>query len=271
MSEDRGGMLSHSRVQVWFDSQTFESGRIDKSLLRILPEQFIDLSISYLNKFIRTYKFVTNEYWLRPLIRRDIFSIQYILVDTEGNQESIYEMITAPNVVQFNGGKEFQLPDNDEKFLRTALVADFYDFGKEFLLNLTDNMTLGYYNIALVQAATFFEYFVYSGLRQKLSNTQLDKIRHKKECGCWVGISEVCEKGILEHFRVDFGTTDEFKALQTNALRYRNQIVHGELLESITKEQCEKAIESVRNAQAYLILHVFGDANGVPSTNQENR
>ena len=60
IAEDRGGMLSHCSVQVWFDSQTFNSGKIDKSVIRIMPEQFIDLSIKYLNKFIRTYRLVTN-------------------------------------------------------------------------------------------------------------------------------------------------------------------------------------------------------------------
>jgi hypothetical protein len=169
-------------------------------------------------------------------------------------------MITAPNLVEFNGGKEFQLPEKDEDLLRNALMSDIYDFGKEFLLNLSDNLSLGYYNIALVQAVTFFEYFVYSSLKQKLSKTKLNKIKKKKDCGCWVGISEVCERGILEYFDVDFGRTDEFKALQNNAFRYRNQIVHGELIESIDNEQCEKAIESVRNAQAYLIQNVFNEA-----------
>ena len=257
IEEDRGGMLSHSNIQVWFDSQTFDSGKIDKSVIRILPEQFMDLSIKYLNKFIKTYKLVTSEYWLRPLVWRDIFSVHYVLVDTDGNKEFVEEMITAPHQVQFNGGKEFQLPEETEVFLRNMLLVDNYDFGKEFLLNLSDNLSLDYYNISLVQAVTFFEYFVYSSLKQKLSKKKLDKIKRKEGCGCMVGISEVCERGIQEYFNVDFGGTDEFEALKNNALKYRNQIVHGELLESIDREKCDKAIESVRNAQAYLIQNVF--------------
>ena len=257
IEEDRAGMLSHTNVQVWFDSQTFDSGRIDKSVIRILPEQFIDLSIKYLNKFIQIYKLVTSEYWLRPLIRRDIFNVHYVLVDTDDNKELVEQLITAPHQVRFNGGKEFQLPEETETLLRNMLLSDIYDFGKEFLLNLSDNLSLGYYNISLVQAVTFFEYFVYSSLKQKLSRTKLNKIKKKEPCGCMVGISEVCERGIREYFNIDFGSTSEFKALKNNALKYRNLIVHGELLESIDKKKCEKAIESVRNAQAYLIQNVF--------------
>ncbi len=255
--EDRGGMLSHSNVQIWFDPQTFDSCKIDKGAIRLLPDQFIELSILYLNKFIKSYKLVTNEYWLRPLIRRDIFNVHYILVDTDGNKEFIEEMISGPHMVKFNGGKEFQLPAESEDLLRKILMSYGYDFGKEFLLNLTDNLSLGYYNIALVQAVTFFEYFVYSSLKQTLSKTKLNKIKKKERCGCLVGISEVCERGILTYFGVDFGSTEEFKALKKNALKYRNPIVHGDLLESIDKDKCDKAIASVKKAQEYLIQNVF--------------
>ncbi len=257
IEEDRGGMLSYSNVQIWFDSHTFDSDRIDKSVIRLLPEQFIDLSIGYLNRFIKSYRLVTNEYWLRPLSQTDILNIHYILIDTESNQERIEKMIQGPHPVTFSGGREFQLPDESEELLRSILMSEMYDFGKEFLLNLTDNLTLGYYNIALVQAVTFFEYFVHSSLKQTLSKTKLNEINRKEGCGCLVGISEICERGILTYFGVDFGGTEEFKALRDNALKYRNPIVHGELLESIDKEKCDKAIASVEKAQAYLIQNVF--------------
>jgi hypothetical protein len=162
--------------------------------------------------------------------------------------------------VEFNGGKEFVLPNQDEDLLRNILVSDVYDFGKEFLLNLNDNLSLGYYNITLIQAVTWFEYFVYSHLKQRLSKTKLDKLK-KKDCGCMVGISEVCERGFLEYFDVDFGNTDEFRCLKENALKYRNLIVHGELIERISKEACQKALESVHDAQEYLINNVFSEAD----------
>ena len=262
MQEDRGGMLSYSNVQVWFDSQTFNSGSIDKSLIRLLPEQFIELSIAYVNKFIKIYKLLTGSFWLRPIIRTDVLSFHCVLVDTNGNQERIDQLIS--HLVEFNGGDEFRLPDDIEPLFRNALVSDDYDFGGEFLLTLSDNRSLGYYKIALVQAVTFFEYFVYSSLSSALSKNKLDKIKKKEGCGCMVGISEVCERGIQEHFGVEFGDTAEFKSLRDNALKYRNQIVHGELLQSIDKETCDKAIESVRNAQEYLIKNVFDK----PSTNE---
>lgn len=259
IEEDRGGMLSYSRAQVWFDSQTFDSGRFDKSLIRLGPDQFIDLSIDYLNKFIKTYKLITNEYWLRPIIRKDIFNIQYILVDTDNNQQVCHEL-AMHHLVEFNGGKEFVLPDQDEDLLRKLLVSDVYDFDKEFLLNLNDNFSLGYYNITILQAVTWFEYFVYTHLKLRLSKTKLDKLK-KKDCGCMVGISEVCKRGFLEYFGVDFADTDEFRSLKENALKYRNPIVHGELIELINRETCQRALDSVHDAQEYLIKNVFSKAD----------
>jgi len=50
MEEDRGGMLSHSKVQIWFDSQTFDSGKIDKDVIRIIEIVLMSLIFN----FIRT-------------------------------------------------------------------------------------------------------------------------------------------------------------------------------------------------------------------------
>lgn len=257
ITEDRGGMLSHSKVQVWFDRQTFDSGNYKKETFRIMPDQFLDLSIEYLNKFIKLYRNVTNEYWLRPIIKEDVFNINSILIDTDNNQEVVHTLIPSHHNVEFNGGKPFKLDEKVETYFRNSLQSDLYDFRKELLLNIQDNFSLGYYNIALLQSVTAFENFVYSHLKDKLSRTKLDKIKKKEECGCMVGISEVCERGLKEFSEIDFGNTEEFKNLKEKALKYRNPIVHGNLLESIDKDTCEQGINAVQNAINYLYENIF--------------
>ena len=228
--EDRGGMLSHSKVQVWFDRQTFDSGEYNKETFRIMPDQFLDLSIEYLNKFIKSYRNITNEYWLRPVINEDVFNINSILIDTDNNQEVVHSL-SSHHILELNGGKPFKLDEKVETYFRNSLQSDHYDFRKELLLNIQDNFSLGYYNIALLQSVTALENFVYSHLKDKLSPTKLDKIKKKEECGCMVGISGVCERGLKKYFGIDFGNTEEFKNLKEKALKYRNPIVHGELVE----------------------------------------
>jgi len=146
-----------------------------------------------------------------------------------------------------------------EDNFRSCLQSKYYDLQKELELNIRDNFNLGYYNIALLQSVTSFEYFINSNLKTKLrlSNTKLNQIKKKEDCGCMVGISEICQRGLKKHFDVDFGNTEEFENLKNDALSHRNKIVHGELLESIDKETCKKGLKAVETAKEYLIETIF--------------
>lgn len=257
MEEDRGCILSYSRVQVWFDKQILISERIDINTVKIWSDQFIDLAIEYINKFVRIYKEITQDFWLRHIVKKDVFDYRYILVDENGNHEQTTTFIPLHHIIQFNGGKEFTLEENQVKALRALLVSDFFNLRNELIMHMLDNFSLGYYNVALIQANTIFENYVYSQLKNKLSKTKLNKIKKKEKCGCLVGISEVCERGIKEYFGIDFSNTSEFRSLKKNALRYRNLIVHGELLKNIDKETCEKGIKAIKAAEDYLSDNVF--------------
>jgi hypothetical protein len=103
------------------------------------------------------------------------------------------------------------------------------------------------YNIALIQCATLFEFFVYSELRKRFSNTKMDKMT-KKDCGCHIGIQQVCEVGLKEHVNFDFGATEEFVLLKQHVISVRNKIVHGTRLEMITISECEAAIDATMKA-----------------------
>jgi hypothetical protein len=263
MQEDRNSLLSYMNAQVWFDKQAFDSEFIKRELILDAGPQFLDLAIQYLNKFINVYKAVTGEYWLRPIVRNDIFSYQYFLVDWAENHVHINHLIPKHHCVQFNGGEEFKLTDSQEHLLRSHLVANEYDIRSELWLDMQNNFSLGYYNIALLQSITAFENLVYSQLKKTLSKTKLDKIKKKADCGCMAGITEVCTQGIKQYYGVNFSNTQEFLDLKNKALKYRNLIVHGEILEQIDQNICESGIEAVIAAENYLISNVFSS----PPTN----
>lgn len=122
---------------------------------------------------------------------------------------------------------------------------------------MLDNFSLGYYNTSLLQSVTLFENFVYTKLKETLSRSQLDKIKKKEKCGCLVGISEICTRGFKKYYEFDFETKVEWKNLKDNTLKFRNKIVHGELLESISKKQCELSINSVFEAKHLLENEIF--------------
>ena len=53
MEEDRNAFLSYTEIQIWFDSKMIDSDRIDKEAIGILPNQFLEISLEYTNKFIK--------------------------------------------------------------------------------------------------------------------------------------------------------------------------------------------------------------------------
>lgn len=188
---------------------------------------------------------------------KDIFNYKYALVDSEDQDETWIKHIPSHNQVWFNGGKEIQLEEKKDHILRKYLLENYYGFKDDLVSSMLDNFYLERYNIALIQSATLFENFIYSELKNKLSKSKLDKIKKKSGCGCMAGISEVCSRGIFEYFNFDFGATKEWKELKMHMLRLRNKIVHGELIKSISKKECQKALIAVKASQELLLQKVF--------------
>jgi len=255
--EDRCGIISHSSIQLWFDKQTLDQDTIDRSTLWMGSQQLLDRSIAYLNKFITLYRALTDEFWLRNVVKKDVFGIAYTLILENADPIRVVEVLPSHHALKCNGGKEFQLEADKEKLLRHLLQSEYMDVGKDFLLDMQDKYSLGNYNMALVQSVTYFEHYVYSRLKDMLSKTKLDKVKKKAECGCMAGISEVCERGILEILKNDFGSTAKYADLKRDALSKRNLIVHGEQLTNVTREECDAAISSVISAVEQLENDVF--------------
>ena len=246
IEKDRFGILSTTTVQVWFYQQSFNSPRIEKDMIRLMPLQFLPLALEYLNKLIRVYKQVKFESWIPQLTEREILALNCILIDNNREEERVTVTINQP--VTFNGGKNFSHTPIEDKLLRNSLVKNDINLQLELVLAADNNFDRMEYNLALIQCAIRFENYVYTYLNGKLSNTKLNNIKKKEPCGCLSGIYEVCTKGILSCFGFDFGNTDEFKAFHEKVLKIRNDLVHGERLDSITKEQCSEAIKATSNA-----------------------
>jgi hypothetical protein len=255
--QDRTSNYSHSIIQFWFYTDVIDSDRINKDLLFIIPEQFLILSLDCLNTFIHHYKIVTGEFWLRPMIAKDVFNFDYIIFDENDNRQQIWGF-AGGHVLHFNGGKEFKLEDKQESELRERLISDRYDFRSEVYYQMIDNYELGNFNNALIQSVTLFENFVYSNIADQLSRTKMNKFK-KKECGCLVGISEMCTRGLFQLFQFDFEATPEWQIFRDNCLRLRNKIVHGQIIKPITKDECKVAIDSSMAAQYLLNRDVFNN------------
>lgn len=256
IDEDRSGILSYMKIQIHFDNQIFKKN-IDKDKIILYSEVFFDISIEYINKFLKLYKHNSDQFWIRNVNKKDIFNYTYHLVDSDKNSITSTSSIPQGNPVKFNGGKEFKLEKSSDKIFRKLLKTNYNDLRNELIYDMQDSFSSGKYNIALLQSVMRFENFVYSNLKSnKISNTKIDKLK-KKECGCIIGISEICKRGFKEIFEIDFGNTKEFENLKKYALKYRNKIIHGDIIDDIGKEASYNAIKSVGNAEMYLVENVF--------------
>lgn len=189
MANDRYGILSKSKVQIWFDDQTFDN--MDRNNLIISHEYFFDLSISYLNAFLMNYRKATKEYWIRPLQKSYILGFNYVLLDSEQkhNQASI---IHTP--IHGNSGEEFSLSDVQETQLRNLCFTNQTNLAYDLYLSAIDNLDLGNYNNTIIDCSILFENFIYTVLENTLSKSKLDKIKKKPECNCHIGIYGVMKK-----------------------------------------------------------------------------
>ncbi|MBM9615266.1 hypothetical protein JWJ90_13360 [Desulfobulbus rhabdoformis] len=246
IENDRYGLLSKTEVQVWFDNQTFDNFEFGKDELIMKDRFFFNLSIKYLNKFLRNYKQVTREFWIRPVNSKDILNYDYILLDTEKTQQATHVLLN--NTVCFNGGKEIIIDNSKDNLLRNNLFKENVSLIDDLYLSILDNYDLENFNICLIQCAILFENFVYSTLNKKLSKTKLKKIMKNPDCECFVGIYQVCSTGLKKEFGVNYGQCEEFKLFHTKVLKIRNDLVHGSKLDSIKEEEARSAIDSTLKA-----------------------
>jgi len=240
IKNDRYGVLSKTKVQIWFDNRTFDNIPIDKALFRVSSKYFLQLSITYLNKFLADYRSITREYWIRPLKEQNILSYQHILLDEDSNQDICSCLLN--NEVYFNGGQEISIEKDQESNLRELLLLQNNNLYDNLLLSAFDNLDLGNFNNTIIQCSILFENFIYTTLDGKLSKRKLDKIKRNVECNCFVGVYQVCKSGLKVEFDSDFGDSEEFINFHKQVLQTRNNLVHGTQLESVSYLDAKNAI-----------------------------
>jgi|GEM_PF-1919982 len=254
---DRHGTNAYSKVQVWFDENTFSQEFFDRKFLLFSGnlDTLAKRAVDYVNKFIREYRELSREFWMRPINLRELSACRVIALSKDGRTTSAKTTLEEVDIKFLE--KPQILTHEETERLRNMLLCEDYDFRSEIFLDALDFQSLGKKNLALLLAVTRFENFVYKELKNLLSRTKLDKIKKKDPCQCMVGITGVCTKGFKEHFDLDFESTLEWRELRDNALRPRNKIVHGEIEEEISDEMCHEALKSVQAAEVYLHNHLF--------------
>lgn len=249
---DRYGQISHTVVKIIFDSQFINSDLVDKSLLVVQHNKVFEQSLLFLNKFIKSYRIVSDHFFINPITRNDILNYEYHLIDSAG--EISTSLVVCTQKIEFLGGKNKIIDDQANEYLKKLLVDDDDHFFEDLDLSVYENYDKGYYNIALIQCAILFEYFVYSTLKNRFhwSNNKSDRYKKCEVCGGIIGIYEICTRGLKSDLGIDFGSTIEFKNFNENVIKIRNKIVHGNSLKPISEVECVAALKAYKSAYKKL-------------------
>lgn len=249
---DRYGQLSRSMVTVCFTGSVLKNKCITEEDLKTGNETHIllDLALHFFGRFTRNYAEATDEFWVNYPTRKEIVSCHIEIVNVNERVTRIQSPLLAP--VHFSGGKGHFISEDQDKSLRNKNNTGNPDQVSQLLLSARDFHYKGQYELTIVQCSIAFEYFVYNSISNLTSKKQIKKRTKNPDCGCHVGVTQLCKIGLKDLFDIDFGSTDEFDDLSKKVLRIRNLIVHGDSGVSVSDEAALSAITITESAISCL-------------------
>jgi hypothetical protein len=154
--------------------------------------------------------------------------------------------------VHFSGGEGHFISTEKDNLLREKIYEDKPDYVSQLVLSAKDFHNRKQYSLAIIQCSIAFEYFVCNAISPLTSRNKIKKQTKKPDCGCHVGISQLCETGLKELFGIDFGQSEIYQSLSRDVLRQRNLIVHGEMNVELTDGGTLAAISVTESAIVWL-------------------
>ena len=210
----------------------------------------LDLALHFFTRFTRSYAEVTGQFWVSSPSRKEIVSCNIQIHYFSGEVTEIKSPLIAP--VHFSGGKGHYISDIQEVDLRNKLKHTKPDQVSQLLLSAKDFHYKEQYELTIIQCSIAFEYFVYNSITPLTSKTKIKKWLKKPDCGCHVGIQQLCIKGLKELFNIDFGSRYEFLELSSKVLNIRNKIVHGDRGINVSNKNALDAIGITEKAIGWL-------------------
>ena len=121
VDEDRSAILSYMEFCIRFDARVLEmcdnKGETITTANIGLGDEILEISIQYLNKFISVYRACSCQFWVRNIVRKDIFNFNYSIVDIFSKVDHCVRF-SNEGPVAFNGKKDIRLPREAEQNLR---------------------------------------------------------------------------------------------------------------------------------------------------------
>lgn len=252
---DKYGRSSHSWIEmkIPFKINLFEEGR-KPLLLGDIPTRTKDKEVVllFLNRFIETVRYVTEEYWIEPIRYQDI--TEYEVSYWDGKQK--YSAVTTgfsfgTGAVALGTGHPFTVIDEKKKEIESILENELeLDVSKVFLLNSKDACLQEDFRLAIIEAVTALEIVLDRFIKKQSRNLGISDKKIDAfivDVGLTGNITvalKMLAKGIEQ---IDDETVQEC----TGAITIRNHILH-EGLREVTPNDTEEKIISIEKMIAYI-------------------
>jgi len=244
---------SFIEIEIPFKINLMERGRQSLLLGDSPPKsKEKELVLPFLNRFIETIRYVTQEYWIEPIRYQDI--TEYKVSYWDGTKvlcevDSGFSLGIGGVIV--GSGHPFVL--NDEKMLelKNYLENEYtLDISNILLLNSKDACLQEDFRLATIEAVTALEIVLYRFFRKQSKKLGIPDERLNEfivNVGLTGNINVVLKMLTKDMEQID----DETIPTCTGAITARNKILHEGLHEVIPNET-EKRIISIEKMIAYL-------------------
>jgi hypothetical protein len=208
--------------------------------------------LQFLNRFIETVKYVSEEYWVEPARYQDVISYDVYYWDGKKEYPALKSLLdTGVGGMGVGVGNPFKIDEGKIKQLGDILVAEEdLDTGKLFILSSKDACLQEDFRLATIESVTALEIVLYEFIRKqgkKLKIPKRDLDNFIKEVGLTGNISIVLKMLTKGLEQID----EEVIATCKGAIKTRNKILH-EGLRDVYSTDAEKRVIAIEKMLEYL-------------------
>lgn len=252
---DKYGRSSFSSIQIKLPQIIDLSGRGRKPLLLgdIPPRgKAKEVVLRFLNQFIETVRYVTEEYWVEPARYPDVLSFQVFYWDGKKRYPAgIHLMDTGVGGMAMGAGHPFQIEAEKMKELRSILTNESaLDISKILILNAKDACLQEDFRLAIMEAVTALEMVLYSFIRRRGAKIEIPEKNLERliiDVGLTGNILVVLKMLTQGLEQIDGETLKKCKG----AIKIRNKVLH-EGFRNVSSTDTEERIIAIEKMIAYL-------------------
>ena len=252
---DKYGKSSFSKIEMTlpWGVDLSEEGRTPLLLGGIPPRSKAkEIVIRYLNHFIETVRYVTEEYWVEPARYQDISSYEVLYWDGKKRYPARLTILdTGVGGIRIGTGHPFQVKVEKLQELKNILENELeVDSSKIFILNSKDACLQEDFRLAIIEAVTALEIVLYRFIRiqgKKLKIPAKDLKNFIIDVGLTGNISIVLKMLTKGLEQIDAEIVKKCKG----AIRIRNKILH-EGFRDVSSTDTEERIIAIEEMITYL-------------------